>query len=91
MTLSLQVVGRQPEMEAIRQALDACANSPQTVLIEGEAGIGKTTIWLQAVAEARTRGCPCSAAAASSPSSASPSRASAICGSPRGVGRAPSW
>ena len=47
-------VGRQAELETIARLL--AGSSPTIVLLEGEAGIGKTTVWQAAVEEARQRG-----------------------------------
>src|SRR5262249_3739130 len=52
-----QVRGRGPEMDALGEALDQVAASrPAVVLIEGEAGIGKTRLLDSAVEDARVRG-----------------------------------
>ena len=47
------VVGREAERSAIARWLEEAR--PSCLLIEGEAGIGKTTLWFHAVAVARTR------------------------------------
>ncbi len=44
-------------MEAVRAFVDALGDGPRGLLIEGEAGIGKTAIWRAALAEAEARGC----------------------------------
>jgi DNA-binding CsgD family transcriptional regulator len=41
------IVGRQRELGTVKRFLDD-ASLPRTLLIEGEAGIGKTTIWTEA-------------------------------------------
>lgn len=51
------VIGREAEAAAIVDFLDAAATAPSSLVIEGEAGIGKTTIWLAAIEHARERGC----------------------------------
>jgi DNA-binding CsgD family transcriptional regulator len=48
------VVGRDAELEAVRRWLDA--PRPALLQVEGEAGIGKSTIWEAAAAAARERG-----------------------------------
>ena len=48
------IVGRDAELEAIDAWLDAPRPSP--LLIEGDAGIGKTTLWRAAVGQAADRG-----------------------------------
>jgi hypothetical protein len=50
-----QVIGRDRELESLRQFLDAVPAGPVAFLIEGEAGIGKTALWRQAVALALQR------------------------------------
>jgi DNA-binding CsgD family transcriptional regulator len=50
------VVGRQPELQAIDRFLDQVGEGPAALLLEGEAGIGKTTLWQVAAIEARRRG-----------------------------------
>ena len=52
---SSEVVGREPELEAVRALLDAVPVGPVALLIDGDAGIGKTTIWRQGVALAGER------------------------------------
>lgn len=50
------IVGRDPELEAIQNALAEAPRALTAVLIEGEAGIGKSTLWAEAVATASARG-----------------------------------
>jgi hypothetical protein len=40
------VIGREAELHAVAAFLDALAAGPAGLLLEGEAGIGKTTLWL---------------------------------------------
>jgi len=47
------VVGREPELKAVDAFLDGTA---QALAIVGEPGIGKTTVWREAVDRARARG-----------------------------------
>ena len=47
------VVGRPVELSALAKFLDAASDQPPAFVIEGEAGIGKTTLWLAAVEQAR--------------------------------------
>jgi DNA-binding CsgD family transcriptional regulator len=51
-----QIVGREPELEQIGRFIDAIPNGPSSLLIEGEAGIGKTTLWLAGVDRGIERG-----------------------------------
>ena len=48
-----RVVGREPELRAVDAFLDGPA---RTLAIVGEPGIGKTTVWREAVDRARARG-----------------------------------
>jgi DNA-binding CsgD family transcriptional regulator len=56
MATESEVVGREQELAAIDAFLDAPPGGPAALLVEGEAGIGKTTLWLAAVQAARMRG-----------------------------------
>jgi DNA-binding CsgD family transcriptional regulator len=48
------VVGRAHELAALEDFVDRGATAPVSLLLEGEAGVGKTTLWLAGV-EAATR------------------------------------
>jgi DNA-binding CsgD family transcriptional regulator len=48
--MSDAVIGRDDELESIRTFVDSAADGPAMVLIEGEAGIGKSTVWREGVA-----------------------------------------
>jgi DNA-binding CsgD family transcriptional regulator/tetratricopeptide (TPR) repeat protein len=50
------VVGRDRELEALRRFLDLPVTTTRTLVVEGEAGIGKSTLWQSAVELARARG-----------------------------------
>ena len=52
------VVGRDEERDALDAVLDrrAPGSGPAGIALEGEAGIGKSTLWLEAVDHARARG-----------------------------------
>ena len=50
------VVGRERELAAVGAFLVAVPDGPRALLVEGEAGIGKTTVWLAAVRAAGDRG-----------------------------------
>src|SRR3954468_2006529 len=54
--MSAAVVGRPKDLEAIDRFLDALAGEPAVLLLEGEPGIGKTTLLRAGVEEARRRG-----------------------------------
>lgn len=49
------VVDRERELGAVADFLDALAARPAVLLLEGDAGIGKTTLWQAAVDQARRR------------------------------------
>ena len=49
------VLGRQAELEQLTAMLDAVAAGPRAVVVEGPAGIGKTTVWQAALQAARAR------------------------------------
>ena len=51
-----EVVGREQEFGSIRAFLDHAPEGPGAIVLEGEAGIGKSTLWLAAVGAARDRG-----------------------------------
>jgi DNA-binding NarL/FixJ family response regulator len=50
------LVGRERELATVSAFVDAIPEGPRALLLEGEAGIGKTTIWLEAVGAAEERG-----------------------------------
>jgi DNA-binding CsgD family transcriptional regulator len=53
---SRPVVGRDVELARVGSFLDAIAAQPAALLVEGEAGIGKTTVWSAAIGAAEARG-----------------------------------
>jgi hypothetical protein len=50
------VVGRDPELRAVEEFLSRLPPAPGVLLLEGEPGIGKTTVWLAGRNAARRRG-----------------------------------
>ena len=50
------VVGRERELATIDGFIDAQPGAPAVLLVDGEAGIGKTTLWRAAAQRARIRG-----------------------------------
>ncbi len=50
------MVGRDAELAVVERFLDRLRSEASALLVEGEAGIGKTTIWLAAIASAESRG-----------------------------------
>jgi DNA-binding CsgD family transcriptional regulator len=61
-----KVVGRASELDAIERLLDSLEEGPAALLLEGEPGIGKTTLVLAGVERARERGLHVYACAGSS-------------------------
>jgi DNA-binding CsgD family transcriptional regulator len=51
----VEVVGRDAELSSVDGFLDRAADGPAGLVLEGEPGIGKSTLWLAAVAAARRR------------------------------------
>jgi DNA-binding CsgD family transcriptional regulator len=54
--VSNSVIGRSVEFSALTKFLQSAGVQPSALVIEGEAGIGKTTLWLAAVERAREHG-----------------------------------
>ena len=50
------VVGRDEELRTITRVLDSPDDPPSAIVLQGEPGIGKTTLWAAAVGRARQRG-----------------------------------
>jgi hypothetical protein len=51
-----EIVGREAELETARAFIDSVLDGPSALLIEGEAGIGKTIVWSRCLHDARARG-----------------------------------
>jgi DNA-binding CsgD family transcriptional regulator len=54
--MSEVVVGREPEFALAADFLQELGRDPGALLIQGEAGIGKSTLWLQVIHDAEERG-----------------------------------
>ena len=54
--MAVDVVGREAELASVYAFLDRDAEAPAALVLEGEAGIGKSTLWLAGVEGARERG-----------------------------------
>ena len=50
------IVGRDDELGVVHAFLDGASGVPTALLLEGEAGIGKSTLWLEGTEGARQRG-----------------------------------
>ena len=51
------VIGRDEELALAQAFLGALPDGPRALVVEGEAGIGKTAVWLAALELAESRGC----------------------------------
>jgi DNA-binding CsgD family transcriptional regulator len=54
-TMSPEIVGREEELASLRTLVEPAEGGPAAVVLEGEPGIGKSTLWLAGVEEARER------------------------------------
>jgi len=50
-------VGRLAELEAVHRFLETSERGAGTLVLEGDAGIGKTTVWRAGIDMARSAGC----------------------------------
>jgi AAA ATPase domain len=57
LTLPVNVIGRSDEALAVVEFLDSVSSEPTALVVEGEPGVGKTTVWLSALDQAPDRGC----------------------------------
>jgi tRNA A37 threonylcarbamoyladenosine biosynthesis protein TsaE len=55
MAPALEVVGRGSEIGSVYEFLDAVPAGASALLLDGEIGIGKTTLWREGVAAAEQR------------------------------------
>ena len=53
-----EIVGREDEVAELHAFLDGAREGPAAVVLEGEAGIGKSTLWLAGIEAARERSLP---------------------------------
>jgi DNA-binding CsgD family transcriptional regulator len=54
--MAQEIVGRDQELASVRAFVDGADVDPDTLVLEGEPGIGKSTLWLAGVEHARERG-----------------------------------
>ncbi len=54
--MNLEVVGRDPELAAVRAFVERSNGGGRALVLEGEAGIGKSTLWAAGLAHASARG-----------------------------------
>ena len=51
---AFEIIGREDELERVTRFLDASpVEAPRALVLEGEAGIGKSTLWLEGLVVAR--------------------------------------
>ena len=51
--MSSEIVGREEELGYLHAFVDQAGRGPSALVLEGEAGIGKSTLWLAGVEHAR--------------------------------------
>jgi ATP-dependent Clp protease ATP-binding subunit ClpA len=56
--MAVSVVGRATELATVGEVLSAARDGLQVLVIEGEPGIGKTTVWREGIAQAWRAGVP---------------------------------
>ena len=49
------VIGREPELAVLQRFLDSIPTGPSALLLSGDPGIGKTTVWKEGLADALLR------------------------------------
>jgi predicted ATPase len=54
--MSSEIVGRDAELETVRAFVERSSGGSHAFVLEGEAGIGKSTIWRAGVEKARDQG-----------------------------------
>ncbi len=53
--MALSIVGREEELALVHTFVEHAGREPAALVLEGDAGIGKSTLWLAGVEHARTR------------------------------------
>src|SRR5258708_6746918 len=54
--MMFEIVGREEELASLHAFIDERPGGPVALVLEGEAGIGKSTLWLAGLEHARTSG-----------------------------------
>src|SRR5216683_3267962 len=54
--MAAEIIGREQELAKVDAFIDAAGRAPRGLVLEGEAGIGKSTLWREGVEHARARG-----------------------------------
>jgi predicted ATPase len=52
----VEIVGRDEELASLHLFINEASEEPAALVLEGEAGIGKSTLWEAGVEHARTQG-----------------------------------
>ena len=55
--MAVDVIGREPELAILDRFLDSIPGGPSALLLSGDPGIGKTTVWKEGLAGAELRRC----------------------------------
>ena len=61
--VAVEIIGRDEELDSMLAFLDRPAEGAAALVLEGEAGIGKSTLWRAGVEATRARGLPASTVA----------------------------
>jgi DNA-binding CsgD family transcriptional regulator len=54
--MAIEIIGREEELSSLQAYVDRARRGPATLVLEGEAGIGKSTLWEAGVEHARAQG-----------------------------------
>jgi DNA-binding CsgD family transcriptional regulator len=54
--MPIEIVGRDEELASVRAFVEGASERPAALVLEGEAGVGKSTLWLAGVEYARAEG-----------------------------------
>src|SRR5512133_4370369 len=54
--MPIEIVGRDEEIASVRAFVEGAAERPAALVLEGEPGVGKSTLWLAGVEHARAEG-----------------------------------
>ena len=52
----MEIIGRDAELGSLHSFLDEATDGPAALVLEGDAGIGKSMLWAACLEEARVRG-----------------------------------
>ena len=80
--MAAELIGRDGELSSLTAFVEAIESGSSAFVVEGEAGIGKTTVWQAGVRAAESRAAGCFRAGRPAPRRGSRSRRSAISWSP---------